>query len=216
MRTRIILIGAAVLILGGGLLLYFLFGYPFVYPGGRGTAPAPFFGLSPGETSWQAPDNSTGAPAGSPPGNPGEGAGVSPAPGGSAPEGGSLQQLTRPGLSEPENQVWQEYAPRLRALQGQYQSRLDALLARAYADYQRNKNDRAKLLSLAAYYLKAGSALEGEADGAFNSIAGAMEAELRARHLPLTMVQDLRRQYRDLKQQRRRAIFSRAWALINS
>ncbi|OIQ62188.1 hypothetical protein [Neomoorella thermoacetica] len=214
MRTRIILGGVAVLILGSGLLLYFLFGFPM----GRGTAPAPFFGSSPGGTgtSWQAPGAGTQAPAGSPPGNPGGGAGVSPAPGGSVPEGGSLQQLTRPGLSEAENQVWQEYAPRLRALEGQYQSRLDALLARAYADYQRNKNDRAKLLSLAAYYLKAGSALEGEADGAFNSIAGAMEAELRARHLPLTMVQDLRRQYRDLKQQRRRAIFSRAWALINS
>ncbi|WP_338827350.1 hypothetical protein [Neomoorella thermoacetica] len=214
MRTRIILGGVAALILGSGLLLYFLFGSPM----GRGTAPAPFFGSSPGGTGtgWQAPGAGTQAPAGSQAGNPGGAAGVSPAPGGSAPEGGSPQQLTRPGLSEAENQVWQEYAPRLRALQGQYQSRLDALLARAYADYQRNKNDRAKLLSLAAYYLKAGSALEGEADGAFNSIAGAMEAELRARHLPLTMVQDLRRQYRDLKQQRRRAIISRAWALINS
>lgn len=121
-----------------------------------------------------------------------------------------------PGATGPENQVWQEYEPRLLALQEQYQGRLDALLARAYADYQRNKNNRARLLSLAAYYIKAGTALEKEADGAFNSIAGAMEAELKARHLPLTMVQDLRRQYRDLKQQRRRAIFSRAWELINS
>ncbi|MDN5361458.1 MAG: hypothetical protein PWP70_505 [Moorella sp. (in: firmicutes)] len=215
MRTRIILGGAAVLILGSGLLLYFLFGFPI----GSGTAPAPFFGSSPGGTgtSWQAPGAGTPAPAGSPSGEPGGAAVGSPAPGGAAPApGGSPQPLTRPGLSQPENQVWQEYEPRLLALQGQYQSRLDALLTRAYADYQRNKNDRAKLLSLAAYYIKAGSALEGEADGAFNSIAGAMEAELKARHLPLTMVQDLRRQYRDLKQQRRRAIFGRAWELINS
>lgn len=213
MRTRIILGGVAVLILGSGLLLYFLFGFPM----GRGTAPAPFFGLSPGGTGWQAPGAGTQAPAGSPPGEPGGTAGESPAPGGAAPAPGNPSRPdAQPGATGPENQVWQEYAPRLRALEGQYQGRLDALLARAYADYQRNKNDRAKLLSLAAYYLKAGSALEGEADGAFNSIAGAMEAELRARHLPLTMVQDLRRQYRDLKQQRRRAIFSRAWALINS
>ncbi|WXJ94728.1 hypothetical protein MCACP_12030 [Neomoorella carbonis] len=141
---------------------------------------------------------------------------MTPAPGAAAPApGGSLQPDAPPGLSQPEEQVWQEYAPRLLALQEQYQGRLDALLARAYADYQRSKNDRARLLSLAAYYIKAGAALEKEADGAFNSIAAAMEAELKERHLPLTMVQDLRRRYRDLKQQRRRAIFSRAWELIN-
>jgi hypothetical protein len=214
MRARIILGGVAALILGGGLLLYFLFGFP----AGRRTAPMPFFGPSPGGTGWQAPGAGTQTPAGSTPPAPGGGAAeVSPAPGGAAPAPtGSQQPHTSPGLPEQENQVWQEYAPRLLALQEEYQGRLDALLARAYADYQRHKNDRAKLLSLAAYYIKEGTALEREADGAFNSIAAAMEAELKERHLPLTMVQDLRRRYRDLKQQRRRAIFSRAWELINS
>ncbi|WP_338834787.1 hypothetical protein MHLNE_11000 [Moorella humiferrea] len=214
MRTRIILSVIAALILGGGLALYFYFGYP----AGRGTAPVPFFGPYPEGKGREIPDAGTRTPAESLPAAPGGGgAEVHPAPGAAAPAPeGSPQPDAPAGLSQGEEQVWQEYAPRLMALQEEYQGRLDALLARAYTDYQRYKNDRAKLLSLAAFYLKEGAALEREADGAFNSIAAAMETELKERHLPLTMVQDLRHRYRDLKQQRRKAIFNRAWDLINS
>jgi len=115
-----------------------------------------------------------------------------------------------------ESEVWQEFEPRLAALQVKYQGELDTLVARAFSDYQRYKNDKPTLLALVPYYLRIGSALEKEADAEFNRIIAALEGELKANYLPINLATDLRRQYRELKQQKRRQLFNRAWELIPS
>ena len=158
--------------------------------GGTGLLPA-----TPGELPW--PGDSPGA-ATTIPGLPG-----------AAPPGDAGGPLT-------EGQVWQRYAPQLAELQEKYEGELQALVARGYSDYQRYKSDKKQLLALVPAYIKTGTALEREADAAFNTIVTAMENELRANNLPPDLARDLRRQYRDLKQQKRRQLFDRAWELIHS
>lgn len=103
----------------------------------------------------------------------------------------------------------------LAELQEKYEGELDALVDQAYGDYLKYRNDRKKLFSLVPFYIKAGAALEREADADFNALVGDIEKELRANGLPLNMASDLRRQYRDLKQQKRLQLLDKAKKIVD-
>lgn len=111
-------------------------------------------------------------------------------------------------------EAWADYRPRLAALKARYEGELNFLLARALADYQRCRGNRAALIALVPGYIREGISLEREADSAFASLMAELELDLRASGLPLDLVSDLRRQYREMKRERRKEIFDRGWQLI--
>lgn len=105
-----------------------------------------------------------------------------------------------------------KYEPVMSSLQGQATSRIDALVGRAYSEYQAKKaNDES--VNYAYFYNKYSSAaaeLEGRTDKVFYQIVGVIENELKANNLAASHAQSFITQYEKEKEARRSALLDKA------
>lgn len=105
-----------------------------------------------------------------------------------------------------------KYEPVMSSLQGQASSRVDALVGRAYSEYQA-KIANGESVNYAYFYNKYSSAaaeLEGRTDKVFYQIVGVIENELKANNLAESHVQSFITQYEKEKEARRSALLDKA------
>lgn len=105
-----------------------------------------------------------------------------------------------------------KYEPVMSSLQGQASSRVDALVGRAYSEYQA-KLANGESVNYAYFYNKYSSAaaeLEGRTDKVFYQIVGVIENELKANNLAESHVQSFVTQYEKEKEARRSALLDKA------
>ena len=105
-----------------------------------------------------------------------------------------------------------KYEPVMSSLQGQASSRVDALVGRAYSEYQA-KIANGESVNYAYFYNKYSSAaaeLEGRTDKVFYQIVGVIENELKANNLAESHVQSFVTQYEKEKEARRSALLDKA------
>jgi hypothetical protein len=105
-----------------------------------------------------------------------------------------------------------KYEPVMSSLQEQASSRVDALVGRAYSEYQA-KIANGESVNYAYFYNKYSSAaaeLEGRTDKVFYQIVGVIENELKANNLAESHVQSFITQYEKEKEARRSALLDKA------
>jgi ABC-type cobalt transport system substrate-binding protein len=105
-----------------------------------------------------------------------------------------------------------KYRPVFQSLESQANSKIDALLSKAFGEYQSKKNN-GEAISYSYFYQKytsAGRALENNTDGAFNYIYKALENELKAHGYSTTHAKAFKEQYEETKKARESALLNKA------
>ncbi|MCZ8536650.1 hypothetical protein M9R32_05565 [Paenisporosarcina quisquiliarum] len=108
--------------------------------------------------------------------------------------------------------IKQKYEPVMSSLQSQANSRIDALVGRAYSEYQ-GKKANGESVNYAYFYNKytsAASELESRTDKVFYSVISVIEKELVANGYGKTHAQSLINEYEAEKEARRNALLDKA------
>lgn len=108
--------------------------------------------------------------------------------------------------------IKQKYEPVMSSLQSQANSRIDALVGRAYSEYQ-GKKANGESVNYAYFYNKytsAASELESRTDKVFYSVISVIEKELVANGYGKTHAQSLISEYEAEKEARRNALIDKA------
>lgn len=101
-------------------------------------------------------------------------------------------------------------------LESEYHRELDRLMESAKGDYT-DAQGAAKGTSvsrLAIRYFKEGRSLEKEADQSFNKILREMKMELRSHNLPLDIVKQAEREYKEQKAEKRKEILKQVASYV--
>lgn len=108
--------------------------------------------------------------------------------------------------------IKQKYMPTLKDLETQANNNLNALISKAYNEYQTKKKNGEKI-EIGYFYNKyMGAALELEAstDAVFNSIVAIVEKDLEANGYDKGHAESLREQYEAAKEERRSSLLKKA------
>jgi len=108
--------------------------------------------------------------------------------------------------------IKEKYEPVMSSLQGQASSRVDALVGRAYSEYQA-KQANGESVNYAYFYNKYSSAaaeLESRTDKVFYQVVGVIQKELKANNLAESHAQSFITQYEKEKEARRSALLDKA------
>ena len=139
--------------------------------------------------------------------------------GGSSGNGGSTSGNGGSTSTPPSNEervtvasIKEKYEPVMSSLQGQASSRVDALVGRAYSEYQ-SKQANGESVNYAYFYNKYTSAaaeLESRTDKVFYQVVGVFQKELKANNLAESHAQSFITQYEKEKEARRSALLDKA------
>jgi hypothetical protein len=167
-----------------------------------------------GNTSGTGGTSSTGENGGSSGNNSSTGS-----TGGSSGNGGSTGGNGGSTTTPPSNEervtvasIKEKYEPVMSSLQGQASSRVDALVGRAYSEYQ-SKQANGESVNYAYFYNKYSSAaaeLESRTDKVFYQVVGVIQKELKANNLAESHAQSFITQYEKEKEARRSALLDKA------
>ncbi|MCG8401779.1 MAG: hypothetical protein MJA84_09300 [Firmicutes bacterium] len=106
------------------------------------------------------------------------------------------------------NDIEEWYRPQLTALGREYEARLNVITAQGISEYMSYKETGREppVVHMAKKYMDAGSALEKECDARFYSLVALMERDLRKAGLPQELADKARREYKDLKAERKKQL----------
>jgi hypothetical protein len=171
-----------------------------------------------GSTGGSGGSSGSGGSTGSSGGSSGNG-GSTGSNGGSSGNGGSTGGNGGSTSTPPSNDervtvasIKDKYEPVMSSLQGQASSRVDALVGRAYSEYQ-SKQANGESVNYAYFYNKYSSAaeeLESRTDKVFYQVVGVIQKELKANNLAESHAQSFITQYEKEKEARRSALLDKA------
>lgn len=113
-------------------------------------------------------------------------------------------------------EIWEKHRPRFEDLHAVHSARLDILVERVLRDYEKYKEKKAKLLSLAPRYYKLGLDLEKQADASFETALADLESDLVSNGLPTDLALKVKKEYEDMKDSRRREMLAAAAKALGS
>lgn len=105
-----------------------------------------------------------------------------------------------------------KYRPAFESLESQANEKINALVSRAFSEYQGKKNN-GESISFGYFYKKyssAGKALEGNTDEVFTYIYSALQADLKKNGFSPTHAKDFKEQYESAKNAREAALLNKA------
>ncbi|MHC0037893.1 hypothetical protein [Pseudoneobacillus sp. C159] len=105
-----------------------------------------------------------------------------------------------------------KFRPVFKSLESQANGKIDALMSRAFNEYQQKK-ENGESISYSYFYQKytsAGRDLENKTDGAFNYIYKALENDLQKHGYSVSHAKPFREQYEETKKDREAALFNKA------
>jgi hypothetical protein len=105
-----------------------------------------------------------------------------------------------------------KFRPVFKSLESQANGKIDALVARAFGEYQQKK-ENGESISYSYFYQKytsAGRDLENKTDAAFNYIYKALEKDLQKHGYSVSHAKPFREQYEETKRDREAALFNKA------
>lgn len=116
---------------------------------------------------------------------------------------------TKPSSAEV---IIEKYEPALAGLEGQADTKIDALIGRAMGEYQEKKNSGEKVDFGYFYnkYMSAANNLEANTDKVFYSVIRVIEKDLTANEFDKSRVQTLKDEYEAKKKARRDSLISKA------
>ncbi|MCZ8539049.1 hypothetical protein [Psychrobacillus psychrodurans] len=116
---------------------------------------------------------------------------------------------TKPSSAEV---IIEKYEPTLAGLEGQADTKIDALIGRAMGEYQEKKNSGEKVDFGYFYnkYMSAANNLEANTDKVFYSVIRVIEKDLTANEFDKSRVQTLKDEYEAKKKARRDSLISKA------
>ncbi|WP_144512768.1 hypothetical protein [Bacillus sp. FJAT-22090] len=108
--------------------------------------------------------------------------------------------------------IIEKYKPALEGLEGQADTKINALIGRAVGEYQEKKTNGEKIDFAYFYnkYMSAANNLEANTDRVFNSVIKVIEKELAANAFDKSNVQILKDEYEAKKKARRDSLISKA------
>lgn len=120
-------------------------------------------------------------------------------------------EVTRAEKTVTEEQIYLRYYPAFARLEELALYRIDQLVSAAKVEYNNKKGDSEfSKVEFASRYMSAAYKLQGEVDKVFYKLLDAMRAELKENKLPLSLVEEAEKKYKDKIQAKKNEIIGKA------